>query len=102
MHPPTLVEVPRSTTRPGSVTLTRRSGFSIEAIKVAKPTTGSGMRERKAARLAWVALGCIIFLVVALAFSVEAGSGVDVFAFTSLCFPVVGALIAARQPRALG
>jgi hypothetical protein len=62
------------------------------------------MTERTTSRLAWVTLGCIIFLVVtAQAFSVEAGSGVDVFAFTSLCFPVVGALIASRQPRnALG
>jgi hypothetical protein len=62
------------------------------------------MRERTAARLTWVALGCIIFLVAAeQALSVEAGSGVDAFAFTSLCFPVVGALIASRQPRnALG
>jgi signal transduction histidine kinase len=55
-------------------------------------------------RLAWVTLGCIFFLVVAAQIvSVEAASGVDGFAFASLSFPVVGALIASRQPRnALG
>jgi hypothetical protein len=62
------------------------------------------MTQRMAARLARVALGCIFFLVVAAQIvSVEAGSGVDGFAFASLSFPVVGALIASRQPRnALG
>jgi len=58
------------------------------------------MKERSAARLAWVVLGCIVFLVVAvLAISVETGSGVDGFSIASLSFPVVGALIASRQPR---
>ena len=58
------------------------------------------MRVRTAARLAWVALGCIVFLVVAAeGISVEEGSGVDGFAFASLSFPVVGALIVSRQAR---
>jgi hypothetical protein len=58
------------------------------------------MNERSAARLAWVLLGCVVSLVVAvLAISVETGSGVDGFSIASLSFPVVGALIASRQPR---
>jgi hypothetical protein len=58
------------------------------------------MKERSAARLAWVVLCCIVLLVVAvLAISVETGSGVDGFSIASLSFPIVGALIASRQPR---
>jgi hypothetical protein len=58
------------------------------------------VKERSAARLAWVLLCCIVLLVVAvLAISVETGSGVDGFSIASLSFPIVGALIASRQPR---
>jgi hypothetical protein len=62
------------------------------------------MRQRPAARLPWVILGFIVALVVAAeALSVAAGTGVDAFGLTSLTFPLVGALIASRQPRnALG
>ena len=62
------------------------------------------MTQPPAARLPWVTLGFIVALVVvAQAISVEAGLGVDGFAFASLSFPVVGALITSRQPRnALG
>jgi uncharacterized membrane protein YoaK (UPF0700 family) len=51
------------------------------------------------ARLAWVALACIVLLVVAAeALSATTGSGVDPWALAVLPFPVVGALIASRQP----
>jgi hypothetical protein len=55
-------------------------------------------------RLAWVAFGCIAFLILTTAvFSVETGLGVDPFQLGIVTFPVVGALIASRQPRnALG
>ena len=58
-----------------------------------------GMRERTAARLAWVMLGCIALVAAALlAIDVGAGLGIDPFALVMLSFPVVGALVAARQP----
>ena len=58
------------------------------------------MTEKTAARLAWVAFGCIVFLGVAgEALSLGAGSGADPFAIATLCFPAVGALIASRQSR---
>jgi hypothetical protein len=62
------------------------------------------MRQPPAARLPWVILGFIVALVVAAeALSVAAGAGVDAFGLASLTFPIVGALIASRQPRnALG
>jgi hypothetical protein len=62
------------------------------------------MRQPPAARLPWVILGFIVTLVVAAqALSVAAGAGVDAFGLASLTFPIVGALIASRQPRnALG
>jgi hypothetical protein len=51
-------------------------------------------------RLVWVAVGCISLLVLAgQALSVAAGSGADPFPVAMLSFPVVGALIASRQPR---
>ncbi len=57
------------------------------------------MRERTASRLVWVALGCITLVVLASqAFSVTAGSGADPTAVMILAFPIVGALIASRQP----
>jgi len=62
------------------------------------------MTKQTAGVLAWLALGCVVLSVgAAEAFSVANGSGVDPFAIASLSFPVVGALIASRQPRnALG
>jgi len=62
------------------------------------------MTKQTAGVLAWLALGCVVLSVgAAEAFSVAKGSGVDPFAIASLSFPVVGALIASRQPRnALG
>jgi hypothetical protein len=62
------------------------------------------MTKPAAARLPWVMLGLIVALVgAAQVLSVGAGSGVDAFALASFSFPVVGALIASRQPRnALG
>ena len=62
------------------------------------------MTQPPAARLPWVILGFIVALVVAAqALSVAAGAGVDAFGLASLTFPIVGALIASRQPHnALG
>jgi len=62
------------------------------------------MTKQTAGVLAWLALSCVVLSVgAAEAFSVANGSGVDPFAIASLSFPVVGALIASRQPRnALG
>jgi hypothetical protein len=51
------------------------------------------------ARLAWVALACIVLLVVAAeVLSATTGSGIDPTAFAVLAFPIIGALIASRQP----
>ena len=62
------------------------------------------MEVRTRSRLAWVVFGCTTFVTLtALAVSVAAGSGVDPFHVGLLAFPVVGALVASRQPRnALG
>ncbi len=58
------------------------------------------MSDRSTARLAWVALGCSAWLVVAdVALSLATGARGDAVAVAMLCFPVVGALIASRQPR---
>ncbi|MDQ3531679.1 MAG: hypothetical protein M3456_04800 [Actinomycetota bacterium] len=55
---------------------------------------------RTAPRLVWVALGAITLVVLASqAFSVAAGVGADPTAVIILAFPIVGALIASRQPR---
>ena len=58
------------------------------------------MSERTAARLAWVALGCAACAVVAaIALSLATEAGGDALGIAMLAFPVVGALIASRQPR---
>ncbi|MDQ3767066.1 MAG: hypothetical protein M3346_06945, partial [Actinomycetota bacterium] len=57
------------------------------------------MRERTASRLVWVAFACITLVVLgSQAVSVEAGVGADPTAVMILSFPIVGALIASRQP----
>lgn len=62
--------------------------------------TGDGVTERTASRLVWVGLGCLTFLVLAgEAVSMAAGSAPDPAALMLLTFPIVGALIASRQPR---
>jgi hypothetical protein len=51
------------------------------------------------APLAWGSLACIVVLVVAAeGLSVAAGLGADFTAFAVLAFPIVGSLIASRQP----
>ena len=63
-------------------------------------TAGRGMSERTASRLAWVALGCTACAVVAaIALSLATEAGGDALGIAMLAFPVVGALIASRQPR---
>jgi len=58
------------------------------------------MSGRTASRLAWVALGCSACSVVgAIALSLATGAGGDALAVAMLAFPIVGALIASRQPR---
>jgi hypothetical protein len=55
-------------------------------------------------RLAWIVLACVGLLTVAgEVLSARAGSGVDWSAVAVLPFPIVGALVASRQPHnALG
>jgi hypothetical protein len=58
------------------------------------------MSERGLSRLAWVALGGIVLVVLTLlGLSVAAGDRVDPFGLVMMSFPVVGALIASRQSR---
>jgi hypothetical protein len=50
-------------------------------------------------RTAWAVLGCVVLLVLmVLALSLGTGANVDLFPIAMLAFPVVGALIASRQP----
>ncbi|MDQ3660025.1 MAG: hypothetical protein M3454_02980 [Actinomycetota bacterium] len=57
------------------------------------------MTEGTASRWVWVALGCIIFVILAgEAVSMVAGSAPDPAAVMLLAFPIVGALISSRQP----
>jgi hypothetical protein len=52
-----------------------------------------------AARLAWIALACIVVLTIASqVLSAATGSGVDPSSIAALAFPVVGALIASSRP----
>ena len=61
-------------------------------------TTQSG--ERRLAVLAWLALAaCVLTTAAGLAYSLWVGEGVDFLLVAGLSFPVLGALVASRQPR---
>ena len=58
------------------------------------------MNERSASRLPWVALGFVVLLFgVGQAVLVATGSALDLVAVAGLTVPIVGALVASRQPR---
>jgi signal transduction histidine kinase len=58
-----------------------------------------GMKEQSLRRLVWTGLGLIILLtVVSQALSAHFGHGLDAFLIFVLLFPMVGAVIASRQP----
>jgi hypothetical protein len=58
------------------------------------------MTDRAASRLGWVTLCAIVVAVFGgLAFAVATGTVTDLFSVAVLPFPVMGALIASRQPR---
>jgi signal transduction histidine kinase len=57
------------------------------------------VKQRIATRLVWTVLGCIVLAVVGgQILALQQGKGVDTFELTMLAFPIVGALVASRQP----
>ncbi|CAN5683177.1 hypothetical protein BH24ACT26_BH24ACT26_01930 [soil metagenome] len=72
---------------------------SRDAFRVVEGENGL-VKDRTGSRLAWVAFGFVAFCFVGgFIFSIRSGSAVEPFEVAMLSFPVVGILVAARQPR---
>jgi signal transduction histidine kinase len=57
------------------------------------------MKQRTTGKLVWGALACIVLAVLGgSVLAWQEGKGIDIFELTMLSFPIVGALVAGRQP----